>query len=254
MVFYDEKVFDSIVKGVVAGYKEYIDVRKAAHENMVISDAYAFVKSNHIENQVYKHIEQYVHFTKQNAGPAWKFLKFDIDKEKFSSDMTFILKNESYFDENRVTFGKNALSEKDTKEKQYLRELIESNSAYDFEKVKNYCNGAFQMSAESIFFEQKQDEKMADTDKGMFMIFTYGIDQITRQLSSLKVWIPNPNDNTAYLYKELTNDLHKLIKEEEDYTIDEKDLEILQSDREIEIVDAEHVFGFRKEQEESDNN
>ncbi|KXA46405.1 MULTISPECIES: hypothetical protein [Staphylococcus] len=45
---------EEIVKGVVSGYKNYIEVRKEAFQTLVISGGYAYIKGNHIEDQVAK--------------------------------------------------------------------------------------------------------------------------------------------------------------------------------------------------------
>lgn len=35
----------SIVKGIVAGYKEYVEVRNEAHKKLKVSNGYAFTKA-----------------------------------------------------------------------------------------------------------------------------------------------------------------------------------------------------------------
>ncbi len=52
-----QEVRESIVKGIIAGYKDYVNERNEVKKRMVISDAYVYTKSNHIENQVAKHLE-----------------------------------------------------------------------------------------------------------------------------------------------------------------------------------------------------
>lgn len=66
---------------------------------LVISDAYVYTKSNHIENQVAKHLENFVKYIKENAGPSWKYLKFIFNMDEEKNNIMFILKNEDYFDE-----------------------------------------------------------------------------------------------------------------------------------------------------------
>lgn len=65
-----QEVRESIVKGIIAGYKDYVNERNEVKKRMVISDAYAFTKSNHIESQVAKHLENFVKYIKENAGPS----------------------------------------------------------------------------------------------------------------------------------------------------------------------------------------
>ncbi len=44
-----QEVRESIVKGIIAGYKDYVNERNEVKKRMVISDAYAFTKSNHMK-------------------------------------------------------------------------------------------------------------------------------------------------------------------------------------------------------------
>lgn len=77
-----QEVRESIVKGIIAGYKDYVNERNEVKKRMVISDAYVHTKSNHIENQVAKHLENFVKYIKENAGPSWKYLKFIFNKDE----------------------------------------------------------------------------------------------------------------------------------------------------------------------------
>lgn len=252
MISINSNLLDSIVKGIVAGYKDYIEVRKEKENEMYISDAYAHVKSNHIENQVYRHIDEYCGFIKQNAGPAWKFLKFNTIENQGNRKVSFIFKNEMYFDEKNVTYGKNALNDKETKEKKYLKDLMNDNYGLNFEKIKTISEEPYQLDADRVLFDDIRNED--NSDGHIFTIVTYGIDVITRQLNSVKLWIPNPEDNTAVLFQDLTDYLLNLIKNEEQYFIDYKDLEVLKSDRELEegIVDIEKEFRYSLTEEDED--
>lgn len=87
-----QEVRESIVKGIIAGYKDYVNERNEVKKRMVISDAYVYTKSNHIENQVAKHLENFVKYIKENAGPSWKYLKFIFNKDEEKNNIMFILK------------------------------------------------------------------------------------------------------------------------------------------------------------------
>lgn len=249
MISINTNLLDSIVKGIIAGYKDYIDVRKEKKETMQISDAYAFVKSNHIEDQVYKHINQYVNIRKQNAGPSWKLLKFNTNEEQGKNKITFIFKNEKYFDDKNVTFGKNPLNDKEKKEKKYLKSLMEFNNGLDFKQIQLKSQESYQLDADSLLFKDINNEN--NHEGNIFAIITYGIDVISRQLNSAKLWIPNPSDNTAVMYYDLAEKLLNIIKSEELYIIDDKDLEVLKSDHDLDdiIVDPVYEFGFGIEEE-----
>lgn len=50
---FSEKLCQLIVDGIIKVYKDYLDVRKRAKEELIVSTAYAWVKGNHIDNSIY---------------------------------------------------------------------------------------------------------------------------------------------------------------------------------------------------------
>lgn len=67
MDFLNQNIIESILKGIILGYKDYVNVRNDANQKMVISNSYAFVRSNHIKDQVAKHVQREVHFSKNKV-------------------------------------------------------------------------------------------------------------------------------------------------------------------------------------------
>lgn len=112
MFNFDAKFNEHILKGIVTGYKDYIKVRNHANSTMEISDAYAYVKANHIDDQVAKHVSKFAEASRQNAGPSWKYLMFQLNDESTTTGYKFILKNELYFNANNVTEGKKLIEDK----------------------------------------------------------------------------------------------------------------------------------------------
>ncbi|MBE5661114.1 hypothetical protein HU001_04645 [Staphylococcus sp. SS21] len=237
-----QEVRESIVKGIIAGYKDYVNERNEVKKRMVISDAYVYTKSNHIENQVAKHLENFVKYIKENAGPSWKYLKFifNIDEEK--NNIIFILKNEDYFDEKNVTIGKSLIADKNKKDKNYLKKLMDKNRDIDFDSVKKDFKIGHQMTADSILFNIKEGSNR--DINSYFLIITYRIDKESKQLVAIKQWLPHPETNSAIMIDDLTPLLEKAIVEIEDYRIDEEELEVLKNDGELEFIDVEHTFGI----------
>ncbi|MCJ0917363.1 hypothetical protein BU006_09140 [Mammaliicoccus sciuri] len=129
---------------------------------------------------------------------------------------------------------------------------MNDNYGLNFEKIKTISEEPYQLDADRVLFDDIRNED--NSDGHIFTIVTYGIDVITRQLNSVKLWIPNPEDNTAVLFQDLTDYLLNLIKNEEQYFIDYKDLEVLKSDRELEegIVDIEKEFRYSLTEEDED--
>ncbi|MCD8915407.1 hypothetical protein K2V61_07620 [Staphylococcus simulans] len=165
--------------------------------------------------------------------------------------MYFIIRNEQYFNAEQVTLGKNALNKSGKKEKQYLRELVDKNLNVDFEKLQNNLQREYQLE----LFNPEKTDKMSS--RPVFNIITYAIDAESKQLSAIKIWVPNPHNNQAILFEDLTPVLEKLLRDEEDYSIPNSDLVILQNagDSDEELVDAQDIFGFEigsEEEEASD--
>lgn len=237
-----QEVRESIVKGIFAGYKDYVNERNEVKKRMVISDAYVYTKSNHIENQVAKHLENFVKYIKENAGPSWKYLKFIFNKDEEKNNIMFILKNEDYFDEKNVSVGKSLVADKNQKSKNYLEGLIAKNSGINFDTVGEDFKIRHQMTADSILFNIKEGSNR--DINSYFLIITYRIDKESKQLAAIKQWLPNPETNSAIMVDDLTPLLDKVIVEREDYHIDEEELEVLKNDGELEFIDVEHAFGI----------
>ncbi|HHC7407182.1 TPA: hypothetical protein ACWWKD_000333 [Staphylococcus aureus] len=237
-----QEVRESIVKGIIAGYKDYVNERNEVKKRMVISDAYVYTKSNHIENQVAKHLENFVKYIKENAGPSWKYLKFIFNKDEEKNNIMFILKNEDYFDEKNVSVGKSLVADKNPKSKNYLEVLMAKNTDINFDTVGEDFEIRHQMTADSILFNIKEGSNR--DINSYFLIITYRIDKESKQLAAIKQWLPNPETNSAIMVDDLTPLLDKVIVEREDYHIDEEELEVLKNDGELELIDVEHAFGI----------
>lgn len=240
---------EEIVKGVVSGYKNYIEVRKEAFQTLVISGGYAYIKGNHIEDQVAKKTKNLIEgHTKQKAGPTWEYLKFYSGRINNKEGWYFIIKNEQYFNKDNVTFGKTALNDSGNSEKKYLRELIDQNKNVDFERLQDEIGRDHQL--ELFNFEKNRDINTSPS----FDIITYDIDAESKQLIAIKIWVPNPHNNKAVLLEDLTPILEKVVKEEEDYLISDEELQVLQqiNDKEEELVDAQYIFGFEVDDEGED--
>lgn len=68
----------SIVDGILKGYKEYLDVRRRAQKDLKVSGAYAWVKGNHIDSSVDEACSNYnqVQSSIEKAGYTWEYLQF----------------------------------------------------------------------------------------------------------------------------------------------------------------------------------
>lgn len=222
-----------IVDGIAKGYKEYLKVREEKLENMRISHAYAWVKGNHIDDQVAEACADLgVKYQHSKAGLSWKFLKFETEDESIS----FIIKNAKYFNKQAVINGKDAkgrIGEKKT----YLAELVEKNHKINFDEVDTVeTDDIIQLGFEDIFGLNLEDEadlreNISEIDR--FYLVTYELDP-AHMISDISVFLPNPKNNKAYLVDNLTAYLNP------EYAVDISSnlLEELNKQNEIRTPDA----------------
>lgn len=78
-----------IFDGIIKGYKDYLDVRKRAKEELMVSTAYAWVKGNHIDNSVYGMCckSGILDYKIDMAGYTWEYLQFTLEE----SDKKYLL-------------------------------------------------------------------------------------------------------------------------------------------------------------------
>lgn len=257
-----------IVDGIAKGYKEYLKVREEKLENMRISHAYAWVKGNHIDDQVAEACADLgVKYQHSKAGLSWKFLKFETEDESIS----FIIKNAKYFNKQAVINGKDAkgrIGEKKT----YLAELVEKNHKINFDEVDTVeTDDIIQLGFEDIFGLNSEDEadlreNISEIDR--FYLVTYELDP-AHMISDISVFLPNPKNNKAYLVDNLTaylnpeyavdissNLLEELNKQNEIRTPDAAMLGIEVNDDYVEVetnddgqMDLDYELGLNDENE-----
>ncbi|HGH0776908.1 TPA: hypothetical protein ACJHH8_001511 [Staphylococcus pseudintermedius] len=241
----------SIVKGIVAGYEEYVEVRNEAHKKLKVSNGYAFTKANYIDHHVALHTENFVENTRRSAGPSWKFLLFSPTDKHHEKIFHFVVVSGRTFNKDKVNKGRRLIHNGgEPPEKKYLTELIELNRGVDFEKLNQSLHVNHQLNADKMLFDMINNDS---SDKIKFIMITYDVDHQSKMLKEIKVWIPNPMTYSAIEFLNLTEEMNDVIKNDEHYQINEEEIEVLKQDREdVEWIDTE-VFGFEIEEiKESD--
>lgn len=83
----ENELSQSIVDGILKGYKEYLDVRRRVQKDLKVSGAYAWVKGNHIDSSVDEACSNYdrVQSSIEKAGYTWEYLQFILEdtQEKY---------------------------------------------------------------------------------------------------------------------------------------------------------------------------
>lgn len=213
----------SIVNGILQGYKNYIEERKVKKEEIIISTAYAWVRGNHIDDQTAVECDDLeISFTKAKAGYTWGYLQFNIEKEK----RMFIIKNAKYFDENDFPRAKGIRKqEQGTDNETYLKKLSRINSQVDFPEEQSLFSKD-ELEMVSIFDEatrkqlDESDARMLEEAFDLFYIITYEIDE-SHALSKIKVLMPNPHNDQAYVVDDLSELIGKspVSFETDDYEV-----------------------------------
>ncbi|ALX50116.1 hypothetical protein AOX59_16955 [Lentibacillus amyloliquefaciens] len=249
----------SVVNGILQGYKNYIEERKAKKEEMHISTAYAWVKGNHIDDQTAEECkESGISFTKAKAGYTWGYLQFNIDNDK----RMFIIKNAKYFDEDDFPHRKDVRGQKHkaSDKETYLKRLSRINSNVDFPEEPTLFPEEKENKIMSIFgdetLKELEDPQARELEYkfNQFYIITYEIDE-SFAISNIRMLMPNPDNDKAY---EVEN-LSKFIGTST-VTFDENDYEALAEDgfdvpdtpaaTEYDIVLQEELFDDDKKGEE----
>lgn len=228
----------NIVDGLMAGYRDYIEVRREKARTMKISSAYAWVKGNHIDDQIAKTCEPYgVKSKVAKAGLTWHYLQFMQPEEK----VLFIVKNAKYFNEDQVDIGKNIHGNTKGRKLAYMEPLLEINRGIDFSKVQTVNpNGSVQLELFDDFYvndgvEKEVSELVKVYDR--FYIITYAIDE-SQLISRISLFLPNPIDKKAYPVDDLTH----YISTSQQPVIDEEVISALTTSVEAEENIGAHYF------------
>jgi hypothetical protein len=196
---------ESIVDGIIEGYKDYLRVRKEAARNLRVHGAYAWVKGNHIDHHVAVQCEKLgVESKLSKAGVTWQYLQFSVDDIK----TLFLIKNARYFDPNAVDRGKDTYGRPKSKKSAYMEEFISINEEVEFPNKTNKALAGHSRQLvlfDELPFDSLTAEEVSEIAKeyDKFYIVTYEIDD-EFLISGINLWMPNPSDNKAYLVEDLS--------------------------------------------------
>ena len=181
---FTEELNVRLVKGIEQGYSDYAEVRKEKREELLVSGAYAWVKGNHIEDQVARELQKIgLKFKKEKAGYTWEYLSFNEPREK----NLFLIRNIS------IIKGKSAKPILDSSNPEnYLVEKSKINSNVDFDELKGSKQGTFKFEDLQVNTRSTEDDNIEELRKEYkhFYILTYTIDPITRMLMEIDLWMP----------------------------------------------------------------
>lgn len=204
-----EELNESIVDGIIEGYKDYLRVRKEAARNLKVHGAYAWVKGNHIDHHVAVQCEKLgVESKLSKAGVTWQYLQFSVEDIK----TLFLIKNARYFDPEAVDRGMDTYGRSKSKKSAYMEEFISINEDVEFPSKPNKTLGPQSRQLvlfDELPFDSLTNEEVSEIAKqyDRFYIVTYEIDE-EFLISAINLWMPNPLDNKAYLVEELSDHIN----------------------------------------------
>lgn len=202
---FSKELNHGIVDGLMEGYRDYLEIRREKARELLVSGAYAWVKGNHIDDQVARSCKQYgVENKLSKAGLTWQYLQFQHKDEK----TLFIVKNARYFNEEQVSNGRDASGNARRGRMSYMENLMRINAGVDFSKVRTVRPGdsiQLELLEENILSEKENLEiAKIETSFDRFYIITYEIDE-SQLIGRISLFMPNPSDNKAYFVDDLTS-------------------------------------------------
>lgn len=176
---------------------------------MNISGAYAWVKGNHIDNQVsIIGQQQKIKFKIEKAGYSWEYLQFTVSEN--DEEYMFIVKNSKQVEK--------SIDEQKQRGKtdNYLTSLadINRNIFKNTEKRRVQQNVQIKLeldSQEEVNAIMEGTQLQVHQPYARFYIVTYEIDDATKFITSIKLTMPNRQTMNLELIEDLTHLIEKSI-------------------------------------------
>ncbi|MEC0181299.1 hypothetical protein P4H61_07270 [Paenibacillus peoriae] len=197
-----------IVDAIVDGYRDYIEHRKDRKAKMKISSAFAWTKGNFIESKVAEEcVDHGFTYKKSKAGLTWDYLQFIHGDSK----ILFLIKNAAYFNEKCFSQAKlPTAGYKKGSHRTYLHELSKINKKLKLTSTQQYSKEQEETERyEQISFFMPESQVRGELESfkssyNEFHILTYALDE-AYQISEIMHYLPNPDDNIAYLIEDLSS-------------------------------------------------
>lgn len=196
---FDGELNLALVKGIQLGYSNYAEERQNKRQSLRISNAFAWVKSNYIDDQVAEQLEHMdIGYTFATAGYTWAYLQFRDQKNK----NLILIKNAS------IVKKKSDIKVLDIKnEDNYLRKISYINSDIDFNEVKSEGQELLQFDDLELLSKSYVDVHIEQlkSEFERFYILTYAIDTDTRMISHIFLWMPELKEDGRVEMVEIDN-------------------------------------------------
>jgi len=191
-----------IVDAILAGLRSYVEERKRKAKEMLVSDGYAWTRSNHIDTALGNYLQEIniTYLKKKSSG--WGYLEFLIEDQK----ILFLVKSQSFV----KTFQDKSRNNTD----HYIREFAKSND--HLVESTHFQNRIVhkQLSLNLGQFPNTSSEKLKDIDRSYIIVYTIGE---VGMVESIRSYLPNSMGD-LYQVEDLTRYIEsskQLFSEEE---------------------------------------
>ncbi|SJZ46708.1 hypothetical protein SAMN02745116_00429 [Pilibacter termitis] len=197
----------SVVDGLLNGYKEYLELRNQMDEKLEVSAGFAYTKGNFIDDSVARKTSSFVEYCKKKAGESWEYLEFCFGEDKKS---LFIVKNDYRL---QRTFSKDL--KKPTS--QYLSNYAKINAP----RIAEIRKGRKKVPNVTIQLELLEDfsipeNELSDYDSFYIVVYRTSAEKV---IESVKLVLPDIETRELHMIQDLTPYLQTslIVIEEEEY-------------------------------------
>lgn len=228
----------ALVKGIQLGYSNYAEERQEKRQSLRISNAFAWVKGNYIDDQVAEQLEQMdIDYTFATAGYTWAYLQFRDQKNK----NLILVKNAS------IVKKKSGIKVLDIKnEDNYLRKISHINSDINFSEVKSEEQELLQFDdlelLSTSYVDANIEQLKAEFER--FYILTYAIEAETRMISHIFLWMPELKEDGRVEMVEIDNLTPYLNETNLDINLEAISELAAHPEAEVEIAGSPDEYGY----------
>lgn len=231
---FTDEMSASIVKGIMRGYKSYLNERIQKKKELIISSAYAWVQGNHIDHYVAMETKNLgINYIPSKAGYSWGYLQFQNINDK----VLFLIKN-------GAAIKRNVTKKRANREDNYLEQMARKfNGKINFSSKTTVSEQLDlfrlydQIQVVPDLIESEIEELEDQIDR--FYVVTYTLDE-QKMISDISLCLPHPDTFKLHRIDSLTRfiDIIDIEFTDEDFAGIRDDKEI---DTQITIGDYDIV-------------
>jgi len=188
----DEDINRLFVSGLMKGYRDYLQVRVEADNDLEVSNGYAYTRGNHLEDKIAKEsTSSKVSFDHANAG-SWKYLQFTVN-ESDKKYLVIVRRSERIIETQKDLKNK----ESEDQDKNWLYKLAMNNDYLELSKIKTDESTQMKLFGDNLeeqraIFKQIQLNFESDENYDGFYILSYEINPSTYIIDDASLLMMDP--------------------------------------------------------------